>query len=54
MDGLDITSAMEIMADLSIQDLEEVLIYALHKITSRSAAAIATEGGAEHAASDCA
>ncbi len=54
MDGLTITSAMDIMADLSLQELAEVLGYARHKIARRSKAVYDMEGGADDAASDCA
>ena len=54
MDGLDMTSAMEIMWLLSIEEAEEVTDYARHKIALRPCAVYDMEGGAEHAASDCA
>lgn len=54
MEGLDILSAMEIMGLLNIAELAEVVGYARHKIARRSEAVYDMEGGAEHAASDCA
>lgn len=54
MDGLDMTSAMETIELLTITELEEVVGYARHKIALRPCAVYDMEGGAEHAASDCA
>ena len=54
MDGMDMASAMEIMGLLRIAELEEVVGYARHKIALRPCAVYDIEGGAEHAASDCA
>ena len=54
MDGLDMTSAMETIVLLNIAELAEVVGYARHKIARRSEAVYDMEGGAEHAASDCA
>lgn len=54
MDGLDILSAMEIMALLNIAEREEVVGYARHKIAQRSEAVCNIAGGEEHAADECA